>query len=252
MRFSGEPIEAVFLRRVNRFLAQVKTKTGGKEVYAHVPNSGRLGELLYPGNRVMLRKRPDDAETGRSHRRTSHTVVLAQAARGWACVVSAYANVVVREAGVAGLLPGTEGYAWQAEVPWGGSRLDYLLTPSSQIPPGGQVSPLLLEVKGVTLLAGEQALFPDAPTGRGVRHLQELARAAAAGYRAAVVFAVMLEGGEAVAPHQERDPAFFRALDEAAAGGVALWAFGCRVTRDEIVPERVLPVVGVPSWRGQG
>lgn len=229
MKFTGELREGRLVQRDNRFLARVALPEG--EVAAHVANSGRLGELLFPGNRVMLQAAP-------GARRTAYTLVLAWAGKEWACVVSAWANALTREAAVLGLLPPLAAYpAWRAEVPWGESRIDFLLS-------GAELPPCLVEVKGVTLVSGEaQARFPDAPTQRAARHLRELARAAACGHRAAVVFAVQRPDATSVTPNRATDPTFAAALEGAAQAGVQVLAFTCRCSPAGIFPDRAIPVM---------
>ena len=232
LRFEGELTEGVLLCRVNRFVAQVRTAQG--EVVAHVPNSGRLAELLFPGNRVLLRTAEGPG------RRTRYTVILARAGQVWACIVSAYANALAREAAVAGCLPELAEYgSWRPEVRWGGSRFDWWLSADD-----GRTC--LVEVKGVTLVEDGDGLFPDAPTERGARHLRELAEAAAGGQAAALVFAVLMAGARRILPHRRRDPAFAEALAAAGRAGVRLLAFACEVSPVGIVPSRRLPV----EWQG--
>ncbi|MGE5507930.1 MAG: DNA/RNA nuclease SfsA [Chitinophagales bacterium] len=170
-------------------------------------------------------------------RRTAYTLVLAWTGRTWACVVSAWANRLTRDAAAAGLLPALSAYpAWRPEVPWGESRLDFLLS-------GAALPPCLVEVKGVTLVGPDSvARFPDAPTARGARHLHELIRAAESGQRGAVVFAVQRPDATCVTPNQTTDPAFATALVEAQKAGVLLLAFTTQVSPAGLVPDRAIPV----------
>jgi sugar fermentation stimulation protein A len=100
-----------------------------------------------------------------------------------------------------------------------------------------------VEAKSVTLVEGGTALFPDAVTARGRRHLEELSRAVASGDRAAVVFVVQRDDAQRFAPHDESDPAFGAALREAAGAGVEAYAYACRVAESEVSIVRPLPVV---------
>ncbi|MGI6169202.1 MAG: DNA/RNA nuclease SfsA, partial [Christensenellales bacterium] len=99
-----------------------------------------------------------------------------------------------------------------------------------------------IEVKGVTLVEDGIGLFPDAPTVRGRRHVDELAQLAREGARAAVLFVVQREDGRKVAPNWRTDPAFAEALARACAEGVEARAYGCRISPEEAVLQRELPV----------
>jgi sugar fermentation stimulation protein A len=109
------------------------------------------------------------------------------------------------------------------EVKQGRSRLDFLLWHRGE--------PVLVEVKSATLVEGRRALFPDAPTERGTRHIRELTALARQGRRASVVFVVQRSDARRLAPHAGNDPAFATALSEAARAGVKVRAYVCRVTR---------------------
>ena len=101
----------------------------------------------------------------------------------------------------------------------------------------------LVEVKGVTLETDGKALFPDAPTERGVRHIRELQRAAESGLDAALFFVVQIEDIQSIAPNDATHPAFGKALREAAAHGVRVLAYDCDVTPDSLCIRREVPVI---------
>ncbi|MBO8127304.1 MAG: DNA/RNA nuclease SfsA [Firmicutes bacterium] len=226
-----QPIqEAIFIKRVNRFVAQVEVEGETRE--AHVPNSGRCRELLFPGNTVLLQKAPEE-----SKRKTPYTVILAKHHEVWVCLVSVWANVLAKEAATKGLLPELAGFdRWRPEYTWGSSRFDYLLESEDKR--------CLVEVKGVTLVneAVGRALFPDAPTARGARHLQELIRAVQEGLQAAVVFVVQQEDANSISPNWEMDAAFSQALVEAEAAGVSMLGLTCSVSKEGIFPLKAVPV----------
>ena len=100
-----------------------------------------------------------------------------------------------------------------------------------------------MEVKGVTLLEGTTALFPDAPTERGVKHLKHLAACARAGYEACLLFIVQMKRAKLLMPNDVTHPAFGQALREAAAAGVRICAVDCTVTEDSMTPDAPVPVV---------
>ena len=122
----------------------------------------------------------------------------------------------------------------QPEVRFGASRLDFYAENDRQR--------LFVEVKGVTLRQGEWAVFPDAPTVRGTKHMGELVQAVAQGYRAMALLIVQMGGCTAFRPNWETDPAFCQALRDARAAGVEVRAVDCRVTPNTVTANRELPV----------
>lgn len=217
---------AVFLSRPNRFVAQVLLQ--GEETTVHVKNTGRCRELLLPGASVWLTPGQNPA------RKTAWDLIAVQKGSRLINLDAAAPNAVFGEYARAGLfLPETE--AVRPEVRFGASRFDF------QLQAGGGTH--FVEVKGVTLEQAGQTLFPDAPTQRGVKHLQELIRARQQGYGAHVVFVIQLAEARAFSPNDRTDPAFGAALRQAAAAGVALYAFCCRITPDSLTLDRPVPVL---------
>lgn len=221
LKIEGEMVRARFLSRKNRFsvLAEL-VEEGGRAGKAgrfecHLPNPGRLKELLVPGAELLLRAAKDP-----QRRKTKFDVFAAVAGGETVIVDSRAANQILRVAFAAGDLPEFEGYELvRSEPDCGDSRLDFLLKGDR---------PAIVEVKSCTLVKGGIALFPDAPTTRGRRHLQELLRASSQGYRACVLFVVMRKDAAVFAPNDETDPAFGAALREAASGGVEAIAIAAR------------------------
>ncbi len=188
----------------------------GPQVLAHLADPGRLRELLLPGAALRLRPVPPSAT-----RKTRYTVVLVRSPeppRAWVSLGTLRANLLAEELLSAGRVRGIgRGWTVQREVQRGRSRFDFLLQREN----GDE---MLVEVKSVTLVEHGLALFPDAPTVRGARHVSELEQAVQSGTRAAVLFVVQREDARAVAPHAGIDPEFTRALQSAAASGVLLRA----------------------------
>jgi sugar fermentation stimulation protein A len=122
----------------------------------------------------------------------------------------------------------------QREPRWGESRLDLALACGAER--------WLIETKSITLVEEGVALFPDAPTARGRRHLRALMEAVAQGLRAAVVFVAQREDARCFRPYDAVDPEFGRALRAAAAAGVEVWAYRCRVACDEVEIAGAIPV----------
>lgn len=215
-----------FLCRPNRFIAQVETAAGVQTV--HVKNTGRCRELLVPGASVYL-------EQSANPRRKTAFDLIAVDKGGLLINMDAQApnRVFAEWAGAGNFLPDCT--ALRREYIYGDSRLDFCLET-----PGGLH---LVEVKGVTLEEGGAARFPDAPTERGVRHIQELRRAVEAGLGATLFFVVQMEGMRSVAPNDETHPAFGRALREAAAAGVRVCAWDCAVTPESLTLRAPVPVL---------
>ena len=215
MRFRGLLVPGRVRRRLNRFAVEVETE-GGAGV-AHLANSGRLTELLQPGTPALLRP----ARAG--SRRTAYDLALVHYAGGGVSVDARLPNAVVAEALAAGRLAPFRGYdRVRREVRWGACRLDFLLE--------GAAGRCLLETKSVTLVEEGCALFPDAPTLRGARHVRTLAAARQAGERAAVLFLIQRPDAVRFRPHPTADPALAAALREAAAVGVEVYAYRCAVS----------------------
>ncbi|MBI4337675.1 MAG: DNA/RNA nuclease SfsA [Chloroflexi bacterium] len=224
----------VFLRRLNRFAAEVEVD--GSAVLVHVANSGRMRELLVPGRRCWLVSRP----TGRpSTRKTGYDLALVQVGRILASADARLPNGLVAEAVEHGRLSAFAGFrVVRREVVLGDSRIDLLLS-------NGDAA-CYVEAKSVTLVEGGVGLFPDAPTERGRRHLGSLAAAVAQRHRAAVVFVVQRADAAAFAPNDAADPAFGKALRQAIAQGVEVYAYCCRVTRRRVLLAKPLPLMLEP------
>jgi sugar fermentation stimulation protein A len=221
-------IPAAYVRRDNRFLTYVRLD--GHLVAAHLPNPGRLRELLIPGRRVLLRPAP----SGRD-RRTDYDLLLLEHEGGWVSLDSRLPNQVVAGMLEARWLSGFEGYeSVRREVRLGESVIDFCLE--------GPRGRCWVEVKSVTLVEDGVAAFPDAVTLRGQRHVRELARAVEEGERAVVLFLVQREDARRFAPHDATDPDFGAALRSAAALGVEVRAVRCRVTPEDLRPLDELPV----------
>ena len=228
MRISGDLVEGRLVMRDNRF--RVTAEVEGRHVWAHLPNSGRLGELLLPGKRVVL------VERDAAGRKTGYDLSLVEHEGRWVSVDARLPNDLVEEALLTGRLGPLAGYpVLRREVTRGRSRFDLLLEAPGR-------PPCLVEVKSITLVVDGLGCFPDAVTMRGRRHVNELAEAARAGYRAAVVFVVQRDDAMGVRPHDESDPDFGRALRDAAGQGVEVYAYACRVEPGKVEISGQLPV----------
>jgi len=235
MQFQGRLVRGTFLSRPNRFLGIARVMGG--EAGCFVPNSGRLGELLRPGTPVYLRKNAFEG------RKTRWDLILARHGDTLVSVDTRMVNLLIPEAVHSGSIPSLRGLeVVKTEYPFLDSRLDFLMQDGE-----GRV---LLEAKSCTLVEGGVALFPDAPTARGRRHLEALAGAVERGMKAVVVFVIQREDGEIFSPNAGLDPEFGRAFQQALAGGVKACAFTCRVRKTGITPYREIPVLPRVSGRG--
>ncbi|MBN1418896.1 MAG: DNA/RNA nuclease SfsA [Planctomycetes bacterium] len=202
---------AEYVDRPNRFV--VRARLGARTVRAHLPNPGRLGELLLPGARLRLVRRG-----------ARPTAVAVEGEDGPVIIDTGRTNAIARALLEHRLVPGLErARIVRAEAAHGRSRFDFLLDLD-----GG---PFWLEVKSVTLLAGRTAMFPDAVTARGRRHIEELAEIARRGGRAGVLFVVHHPRARAFAPDWHTDPAFADAFVRCAPH-LSISAIGIRTDPD--------------------
>ncbi|MBM3925629.1 MAG: DNA/RNA nuclease SfsA [SAR202 cluster bacterium] len=219
MQLPSDLVLARFVKRLNRFAAVVEVD--GREVMAHVANSGRMRELLAPGCVMYLK-----AASG-NHRKTWYDLALVEIEKHLCSADARLPPYLVAEAIARGKLPQFRNYTTlRREVVLGRSRVDMALQ--------GPEGLCYIETKSVTLVEGGVGLFPDAPTERGRRHVLELAEAVESGHRGAVVFVVQRRDAVAFSPHYTADPAFGEALREAIGRGVEVYAYNCRVSRSAI------------------
>lgn len=217
-----------FLARPNRFIAYVEV--GGEEIVAHVKNTGRCRELLIPGTTVYLQ------DWGEEHpgRKTRYDVIAVEKGKLLINMDSQAPNKVFAQwAESGGFVDGLT--LLRPEVKWGNSRFDFAWEADGRRG--------FTEVKGVTLEDGGHARFPDAPTQRGVKHLEELILAKREGYEAAVCFVLQMEGMRAFSPNDETHPAFGAALRRAAEAGVRILAMECHVTPGTLDIAREVPII---------
>ena len=205
---------AVFLERLNRFIARVAVD--GRTETVHVKNTGRCRELLRPGAEVWL------TAPGTPGRKTEYDLIAVKKESGALFNIDSQApNAAVGE-----WLRGQGFDLIRPEYRCGDSRVDFYMEK------GGER--FLLEVKGCTLEIGGVGYFPDAPTQRGAKHLYELIRAKEEGFHAALAFVIQTEGVTEVRPNEATDPAFARAFAAARQAGVAILFLPCRVTPEEL------------------
>ncbi|MBR4537830.1 MAG: DNA/RNA nuclease SfsA [Clostridia bacterium] len=215
MKLYDEVLTGTFLRRPNRFIAHVQTKNGLE--ICHVKNTGRCAELLVPGAEVTL------AVGKNPGRKTRCDLVAVQKGSLYINMDSQAPNRAAAEA-LPRLFPGLT--LLRPEAAFGASRLDFYLERGDK--------KTFVEVKGVTLEENGLAFFPDAPTERGVKHLKELENCLKAGFGAAVLFVIQMQGVTCFAPNRKTHPAFAEALLHAQEAGVQVLAYDCDVTPDSM------------------
>lgn len=223
-------IAGTLIKRYKRFLADVILEDGS-EITIHCPNSGSMLGCATPGSRVFLSR---SSNPGRKY---PHTWELVECGSFWAGINTGLPNRLAREAIEDGTLNELQGYATiRSEVPYGEhSRVDLLLE--------GTTGRCFVEVKNVTLVEGRRALFPDAVTIRGQKHLNELMRVVREGDRGVLLFTVQRGDGESVSPADTIDPEYGRLLRLAMQNGVEALAYRALVTPDEIRLTERLPMI---------
>ena len=227
MRYDSKLIEARFIKRLNRFAALVDLN--GIETMVHVANSGRMRELLVPHRKLLLRG------AAKPHRKTAYDLTLVDLGSHLCSIDARLPPHLVQEAFCEGRLEQFAGYnSIRKEVALGESRIDLMLS--------GPDGVCYVETKSVNLVEDDLALFPDAPTDRGRKHLMSLAKALRAGYRAAVVFVVQRSDAVGFAPHDSADELFGQALRDVIAQGVEAYAYRCRVSAEAITLDSRIPL----------
>ncbi len=192
--------EAVLLKRDNRFIATIRIGTSITQAHVHDP--GRLEELLYPGNRILIKH-----ATGK-HRKTEWDVIAARFENLWVFTNSGYHRRIAEEI-LKIIYPG---YTLKPEVKLGHSRIDFFATSNNE--------KIAIEVKGCTLARNGVALFPDAPTSRGRRHVEELIRFIKSGGKATLLILVFRSDSLCFLPNGNTDPEFEDVFWKAVDSGV--------------------------------
>lgn len=234
VRFPQPLQRAILIKRYKRFLADVRLDCG-EILTIHCPNTGSMKNCLAEGASLWY----SVSHSGK--RKYPATWEIATTPAGHlAGINTGRANGLVREALVGGLIPQLGGYTeLTGEVRYGNerSRIDYLLQIDGRA--------VYVEVKNVTLCEENgEGYFPDAISERGGRHLRELAQMTQQGHRAALVYCVQHSGIAQVAPARHIDSAYAAAYDAAVAAGVEVYAVGARMSPEEILLDRLLPVIG--------
>ncbi len=217
--------QAEFIERINRFIAYVQL--GGRREKVHVKNTGRCRELLLPGAKVYL-----DKSDG-PKRATAYDLVAVEKNGRMINMDSQAPNKAVGEWLIKReLFPDL--CLVRPEATYGNSRFDFYMETEKE--------KIFLEVKGVTLEEDGVVRFPDAPSERALKHVEELIAAKEAGYRAIILFVIQMEGVRYLMPNYETHAAFGEALARAQAAGVELLAYDCQVTPEGMELRSPVPV----------
>ena len=214
-----------FLARPNRFIAHVEI--AGREEIVHVKNTGRCKELLLPGATVYVQHFPE------SKRKTKYDLIAVEKQNLLINMDSQAPNKVVQEWLMEQEPFGKITYL-KPECKHGDSRFDFYLETEAK--------KMFIEVKGVTLEEKGVVMFPDAPTERGVKHVQELCHCLEQGYEAAIIFVVQMSGMRYFTPNRRTHAAFAEALERAEACGVRMLALSCEVTPESLAINGEIPI----------
>ena len=216
-----QAVTARFLRRVNRFIADIEL-SDGQVVQAHLANTGRMQELLRPGVAALVRPAKNPA------RKTAWDLLAVDHGGSWVCLAAAWANDFMREWLSKGRIAGF--YDWK-QIEWekkiGNSRFDFAVTLQSG-------ERWLLEVKSVNYVIDGHALFPDAPTMRGRRHVEELLALREQGWQVGIFFVTMGQPVVDVGFNAENDPEFARVMQRAIAEGAVVRAFSAEILPPDV------------------
>lgn len=240
-------VAGTFISRPNRFIAHVET--GNRTVVCHVKNTGRCRELLIPGVTVILEFHPDAVLSGR---KTEYDLIGVykngllinmdsqapnKAAWEWLVSLGGGQYTEKNHYPLGSYVP----FNIRREATHGDSRFDLAFSLRNRDTKA--VSPAFMEVKGVTLEENGLALFPDAPTKRGIKHLKGLIRAHEEGYEAYVLFVIQMKGILGFTTNDITHPAFGETLRQAREAGVHVLAYDCLVNPDTMTVDSPVKVM---------
>ena len=218
--------KAVFLSRPNRFIANIEID--GEQHICHVKNTGRCKELLIPGCTIFVKQHSNPK------RKTNYSLISVLKGDTLINMDSQVPNKAMHKWLLEGHIFDDAEYI-KPEYKYHNSRIDFFIKTKDK--------KILLEVKGVTLEQDGVAMFPDAPTERGVNHIKELIKAKQEGYESYIVFVIQMETSKYFTPNDRTHPEFKDALIKAKNKGVNILAYNCQVTKDSISISNSCPVV---------
>lgn len=222
-------LKGELIERPNRFLGIVQLESGEK-IRSFVADPGRLTELLYPGVEVYV------THISKEGRKTEYDLCLVRNKHNLISVDSRVPNKLMKVALTTKKLQPFEEYeSIHTEPAIKKGRLDFLLT-------GENLSPCYLEVKSCTLVINKTAMFPDAPTIRGSRHLGELIELKKEGFRSCIVFIIQHPDAKFFVPNDKTDPLFAKEFYRALNSGVEVYPYNCKITSEGISINELIPI----------
>jgi sugar fermentation stimulation protein A len=234
VKFDSPLIEGTLLKRYKRFLADVRIGDSGEVIVVHVPNSGSMLGVSDPESPCLIsRARNPD-------RKLPYTLEMVRGTEGsWVGVNTSLTNKLVQEAFEKKLIPDWRKFdTLEREIKINPqSRLDFLLSSSEN------KRKCYVEVKNVSMAKPPEAVFPDAVTERGQKHLRELAKLAALGHQAEILFVVQREDCDTFRPCDEIDPEYGALLRKVTKEKVVARCWSCRMTKTSIELVRELQIV---------
>ena len=229
MKIEGPLINAVFIERPNRFITIIEI--GGEKHKSHLPDPGRLKELLIPGASLLVRPAPENKE-----RSTAFTTIMVNLKGQWISLVSTLPNQFVKYSFQKNRIPIFQKYKLvRPEVTIRNHRFDFLLNNKSG-------KNFFLEVKSVTFVEDGIAKFPDAVTTRGMNHAKTLTDLVKEGEFAGILFVCQRPDATLFEPMWDRDPMFSNVLFNAYKMGVKVWCITLNVSQTEISFNKEIPV----------
>jgi len=216
-------VRGTFISRPNRFIAKVEID--GMEHIVHVKNTGRCKELLVPGTTVYLQHSDNPA------RKTAYDLIAVQKGERLINMDSQAPNATFREWAQTNY----PGAVIRREITYKDSRFDCYIEYNGDR--------IFTEVKGVTLEDNGYARFPDAPTERGIKHINGLIDAVGNGYKAQIFFVIQMEDVHTFSPNYDTQPRFGQALKNARDAGVDILAYNCKVTSDSMVIDKPVKII---------
>ena len=229
MKIKGPLINAVFIERPNRFITIIEI--GGEKHKSHLPDPGRLKELLIPGASLLVRPAPENKE-----RSTAFTTIMVNLKGQWISLVSTLPNQFVKYSFQKNRIPIFQKYKLvRPEVTIRNHRFDFLLSNKSG-------KNFFLEVKSVTFVEDGIAKFPDAVTTRGMNHAKTLTDLVKEGEFAGILFVCQRPDATLFEPMWDRDPMFSNVLFNAYKMGVKVWCITLNVSQTEISFNKEIPV----------
>jgi sugar fermentation stimulation protein A len=216
VKISGEKVKGTLIERINRFEAYVKVD--GKDELVHVPNTGRMAELMNPGAEVLL------VGSKNPNRKTAYSLIFVYKGPHLICINSILANREFEDGLFSGRINWLNGRP-RREVTYKNSRFDFLVEGEKNT---------FVEVKCGTFEKDGILMFPDAPTERGRRHIDEIIDASKNGYGAGIAIIGFMDYIKAFTPYYQIDRKFGEKLKEAAESGVVVKAYRSSITSDEV------------------